>query len=309
MRRLRDYTLQEWAVADPLRHAVRRVRNVAILRSYLRRRAEGQEALIAALRPAASGRTVVFTVAFNSARTIGWLADGFRAHGGDAVLVVCDNSPGDAARQAIAEACRRRAVACLPLPPPPLRRHILTNPPLSHGVALTWIFHNLVRPLAPRVFAFVDHDLIPLAPFDLAASLGDRPVYGDRSDRDAFGTWSLWAGYSVFSFAATGTLPLDFTADASLKLDTGGQNWSRLYRHIARDGLRFAERGSARVKLPGRPDPVTAELIDGWLHIGGVSYRGDAAERLAVAERVLAELAGRARDAAARPAAGSRQPA
>jgi hypothetical protein len=300
VRRLRDYALRDWLAADPLRHGVRRARNHAILQYYKARRVDRQDELIARLRPVAAGKTAVFTVAFNSSRTIEWQADGFAKYGAGAVLVVCDNSPIEDARKKIEAACLARGVAYVRLPRPPLAALLLTNPPLSHGVALTWIFYNLVRPLAPRVFAFIDHDLIPLSPLDLAERLGDRPVYGLKSDREAFGTWSLWAGYSVFDFAVAGPLPLDFTTDSSLQLDTGGQNWSRLYRFIPPEGLRFADHWSEPVHLDGDDAATAVEMIDGWLHIGGVSYRNDARDRLDIAERVLAHLGANARNSRGR---------
>jgi hypothetical protein len=166
-----------------------------------------------------------------------------------------------------------------------------TNPSLSHGVALTWIFHNLVRPLAPPAFAFVDHDLIPVSRFDIRRHLGDQPVYGARSDRRAFGTWALWAGYCAFDFARTGQLPLDFTTDQPLSLDTGGQNWHRLYRSIDPAQLRFADHRPELLELDDGGGSIAIERIDEWLHIGGVSHRGDARQRLDIAERVLAILA------------------
>jgi hypothetical protein len=302
VRRLRDYLLKDWLVADPFRHLARRARNRAILASYRRRKADRQDELIARLRPAVHGKTAVFTVAFNVSRTIDWLTDRFPKYAAaGSTLIVCDNSPDAAIRQEIEALCRTRRVAYLPLPRPPLEKLLLGNPPLSHGVALTWIFHNLVRPLQPGAFAFIDHDLIPLSLFDLAERLGGRPVYGHKSDRQSFGTWSLWAGYSVFDFAATGSLPLDFTTDASLQLDTGGQNWTRLYRFIPPETLRFADQRSEQVRLDGG-EAVAIETIDGWLHVGGVSYRGDAGNRLAVAERVLRQLdAGKLHPATAAP--------
>jgi hypothetical protein len=272
---MKDYALRDWLAADPLRHLARRTRNRAILRYYRARGVDRQAALITALRPTVEGATVVFTVAFNVNRTIEWLADGFLKYGSGSVLVVCDNSATAAARQEIEAVCLSRRVAYVPLPRPPMAKLLLTNPPLSHGVALTWIFYNLVRPLAPRVFAFIDHDLIPLAPFDFGARLGDRPVYGLMSDRRSFDTWSLWAGYCVFDFATTGSLPLDFTTDASLHLDTGGQNWSRLYRSVPLSGLRFADHRSEFVQLDGDDTATAVEMIDGWFHVGGATPATD----------------------------------
>lgn len=290
MRRLKDYSTHEWLAATPLRHRARRARNRTILWYYNQRKAERQDQLIAALRPAANGNTAVFTVAFNNSRTIEWLADGFAKYGSGALLVVCDNSPVEAARRRIEASCAARGVAYVSLPRPPLAALVLTNPPLSHGVALTWIFYNLVRPLTPRVFAFVDHDLIPLSPFNFRDCLGDRPVYGLKRDRPEFGAWYLWPGYCVFDFAATASYALDFTTDVPLNLDAGGQNWSRLYRYISPEGLRFADNWSEEIHLDGDGDATAVEMIDGWLHVGGASYRDDLHHRLDTVERVLAHL-------------------
>jgi len=248
MRPIQDYGLRDWLLADPLRHRLRRLRNLATLAIYNGQKTDRQDELLASLASHVTGEDTAFTVAFNSVRNIEWLADGFARHSRGTTLVVCDNSPTVGARKEISGFCAARGVPYVPLPRPPLQLIIRTNPPLSHGIALTWIFYNLVRPLKPKVFAFIDHDLIPTAPFNFSEKVKDQPVYGRLRAKPTDGErnfwtgrkltnyWNLWAGYCVFDYAATAHYPLDFTPDNPLRLDTGGQNWTRLYRELDKIG-------------------------------------------------------------------------
>ncbi len=283
-----DYTSREWLSALPLAHRARRIRNIGIQALYRSSRTPNQEAFVASVRPLIEGRVAAFTVAFNVPRTIELLADGVARHGSQTVLIVCDNSSSLTARLAIAAACAQRNVPYISLPPPPLARFLAPNPARSHGLALTWIFYNLVRPLKPQIFAFLDHDLIPLRPFDLRESLGTQPIYGVKSDRLLFGSWSLWAGYCMYNYKATAHLPMDFGTDVPLGLDTGGQNWTVLYRHLRPEGLRFAPYGEATMQLDPNMPPVAVEIADDrWLHVRGLSHRQDGLGRLKVAEEII----------------------
>lgn len=291
MRQLRDYGLRDWLVADPFRHRIRRLRNIAIQSIYKSRRTSRQDELIAALRPQVEGKVVTFTVAFNMVRTLEWLADGFARLASETVLIVCDNSPSAASRSKIEAVCAARAIPYVPLPRPPLQFLLNTNPALSHGVALTWIFYNLVRPLKPKVFAFIDHDLIPLTPFDFRELVKNQPVYGMMRGRPTSGPWNLWAGYCVYDFDVIGHHLLDFSHDNPLKLDTGGQNWTRLYRHLDPDPMRFARSELIELKVSDAFPTGKFLLVDGWLHVGGITYRPDSADRLKLVEEVLGKLA------------------
>ena len=137
-------------------------------------------------------------------------------------MLVCDNSGDARARHAVEAICRSAGIAYLPVPqlPIPMRR----NGSRSHGMALTWIFRTVVRSVQPSVFAFLDHDLFPVAAIDLASAVATQPVYGLGSSHvaDLGRPWSLWAGYSVFRFDAVAALRLDFTADHPIGLATGG---------------------------------------------------------------------------------------
>lgn len=275
MRALADYTVREWLVGAPLAQRLRRARNAAVDRLYRRRQAEGQDALVAVLK----GRsTLAFTIAFNQPGAVALLADAMARFVPAAGLVVCDNSTDAEARAAIARICADRGIAYCPLPPAPYRG--ARNGSRSHAVALNWVFHNLVRPAAPAVFAVLDHDLVPLAPADLATLVRGQPCYGHvrRSDRPGSPAWYLWPGFSVFDFRAVGALPLDFGTDTPLGLDTGGQNWRVLYCRLDRAGLRRAAVRSVHLAdvYPGAGGAGARRasmLLDGWFHIGGAGHR------------------------------------
>ena len=67
--------------------------------------------------------------------------------------------------------CRDLDAAYLSLPFNPER-----HPCRSHGLAMTWAYYNVIRPLQPRVFAYFDHDLLPTARYDLV--IQTRPAAG-----------------------------------------------------------------------------------------------------------------------------------
>jgi hypothetical protein len=152
-------------------------------------------------------------------------------------------------------------------------------------MAMTWIYHNVVRPLKPRTFSFIDHDLIPMEKTGIGMSVGNQPFYGVPNVSE-WG-WSLWAGYCSYDFPAVCDLPLNFLNDFSLGLDTGGRNWSCLYRNFDRARLRFGGRRKTRVRDPldGSSRPI--EVVDGnWIHLGGASYSNGFQERLDFYERI-----------------------
>lgn len=270
MRDLSDYSLREWATAVPLAHRLRRARNLIVDRIYRDRRADGQAALVARLK-AETAPVLAFTVAFNMPEAIALLSDAMARFVGGAALVVCDNSTDAAARAAIAQLCRQRGLAYCPLPPSPYRG--ARNGSRSHAVALNWIFANLVRPVAPRIFALLDHDLIPLKPSDLAARVSGQPCYGMVRRGEGNDAWYLWPGYSIFDLAAIGGRPLDFGTDTPLTLDTGGQNWSVLYRTLDQSRMRQADCRRVTLTDAQTGEQATSLLIDGWLHVGGAGHR------------------------------------
>ena len=265
---LRDYTRREWFRWKPLDHFLIQVCNDGLQSGFLKWK---PRCLNGFLKEAERLRAenVGLIVAYEQPWALDWLLRMAARHISDATLLVFDNSRRAQARAEIERICLDRGAPYLPLPPNPTR-----HPNRSHGMAMTWIFHNVVRALKPRIFGYIDHDLIPMEKIELARTLGDQPFYGML--RKSQWGWSLWAGYCMYDFGAVQDLPLNFLNDFSNGLDTGGRNWSLLYKNYDRSRLRFSV-----VKKTGVLDPVDKSrhplvVVDGrWIHLMGAShYKG-----------------------------------
>ena len=144
---------------------------------------------------------------------------------------------------------------------------------------MTWVFHNVVRAIQPCMFAFLDHDLIPIEKISLAERLANQPFYGDL--RVNPWSWNLWAGYCLYNFQAVADMPLNFLYDFSQKLDTGGRNWHCLYQNHKWQQLAYAKSTSVTVKAPDMATPRAGQVVDNsWLYIGSISYNDNLRPKL-----------------------------
>jgi hypothetical protein len=190
-------------------------------------------------------------------------------------VLVFDNSRNDSKRIEIEQVCKNSKAPYLALPPNPTR-HVNR----SHGMAMTWVYHNVVRAINPRIFGFIDHDLIPVRKVTIADKLADQPIYG-LLNQNKLGFWSLWAGYCFFDYAGTKRKSINFLYDFSRDLDTGGRNWKSLYRDLDRRQLRVATSDNVSMKVPSMENPRMVQFIDEhWLHIGGISYSYNSPENI-----------------------------
>ncbi|RWD67877.1 MAG: hypothetical protein EOS37_22330 [Mesorhizobium sp.] len=218
---------------------------------------------------------VCITVAFNVPWVIDALTKAWEMHSPGMTLVVVDNSTKAQARAAIAQICKMRGVLYLALPMR-VEKHLSR----SHGTAITWAFHNIVRHLKPEFFGFIDHDCFPVVPFDIPSKLAGKAVYGRR----AFGTenhvykakpddrhWNLWAGYCFYRFSAVAAYKLNFEPRINLGLDTGAANWAILYSKLAEADVAVATVEQRPMTMAGAVGHH--EFIDGaFFHLAGVSY-------------------------------------
>lgn len=267
----RHYGLRERLTLTPQIHRLKRLRNELVSRLYTRRPADRLDAVRAELGDVGEDN-LLFVVAFNLPWAIDLMIRATRRHMPDWRLVVVDNSSRPEARAEIAAICATAAVPCLGLP-----RNPEWSPNRSHGLALNWTWRNLIRPLRPKHFGFLDHDCYPIRPSRQLARLENRPFDGVRmaSDRVA-GAWTLWAGHMFFAMAAIGDRDLDFNHDQALSLDTGGRNWTRLYRDFDRPDLDLFAFDFVELPMPDGSGGVEVMSIDGtFVHVGGASYRGE----------------------------------
>jgi hypothetical protein len=287
MRNLASYSAADWLTFRPLVHRLKYVRNQAVSRAFLSFGAASRERFLAE-HAGLAGKTIAATIAFNMPWAVELFLRTARLNLIDTAIIVLDNSSRKEARAEIAALCRANGVAYLSLP-----RNPEWSPNRSHGIALNWAYRNLIRPLDPPVFAFLDHDLFALQPFDLAAALVGQPVYGTKTrSRVVPEAWSLWAGFCVFDHAALKSRLLDFNYEGPMMLDTGGYNWMRLYRDLDAAGMRFAKAVHVRFREPDTQATYEAAMFDDFVHVGGASYttRGREPNRIAFLQRLVAHV-------------------
>jgi hypothetical protein len=204
----------------------------------------------------------------------------------DVIHVIDDMSMDDDLASQTEAAAGRRNVGYVRLPSNPLRRKDQAS--RTHGLALDWVWRNIIRPGEPDRFGFIDHDVFPTGLDDPFAMLDRQPVYGWL--REVGGRWFLPAGFSMFRFDAVKKLPLDFSQDWFNGLDTGGANWSVLFRKLDRSKLVFAPTRFEPYKLAADPIKAPIQWFGVWLHEVGSTRREGHAELAADKRRVVKAL-------------------
>jgi hypothetical protein len=238
---------------------------------------------------------VLVSIAFGDPQLVDWQVRLLRHYVPNAFHLIVDNSVADESAREIGRAAGHAGAAYLRTPPNPWSGDAESR---SHGIALNWTWHNVIRPGQPEAFGFIDHDIFPTATVDPFAPLAAQDFYGVV--REAGARWFLWAGFCMFRFAAVKDKALDFGQDWFIGLDTGGGNWRPLYSLVDRRSLR--EHPTDLV--PFKPGIAIADgplqWCGTWLHeVGLMGDRGLVAEKRATLNAMLAphlEAAGAAPD-------------
>lgn len=284
MRPLSDYKWRDWQRLRPITHWLKTRRYNAQREAYVRRPARTSIADLPSFR----GGRILTTVAFEDPEAIDIQAQLVARFIPNVIYLVADMSTNGEAAAQIQAIAGRRSVAYLRLPENPLPRREQAS--RVHGLALNWVWRNLIRYGEPDRFGFIDHDIFPTKPDDPFATLDRQPIYGCL--REAEQRWFLWAGFSMFRFDAVRDLPLDFGQDWFNGLDTGGANWGVLFRTLDRTRLKFARTRFEPYK-PGA-DPIRAPIqwCGTWLHeVGSARREGDvelAADKRETIKQMLA---------------------
>jgi hypothetical protein len=284
MRTLTEFSAAEWLRLKPIPTAFRQLRNDLLLSAYLRRRSPELSGFLKNLE-AQGDRNLVIAVAFERPWIIDWLLRMAARNLRNATLVIMDNSRFPKERGEISAVCARHGVPYLPLPAY-RTRHVNR----SHGMAMSWIVRNVVAPLRPGIFSFIDHDLIPVAPVDFSELMTGQPVYG-LFKKGHGQSWHLWAGYCAFRSSqfpfGRANLLYDFCRD----LDTGGRLWDTLYSGLDRKSLRFAKDAREPLRPSGSDQPAGVQILDDrWIHFEGIGYNDNFQKRGAFFESMAAAL-------------------
>lgn len=265
-RALSDYSLDDWRRLRPLFQFLKMRRYRAVDRRYRRQPARvGDARALAALL---GGRNVLVTIAFADPVVLTWQARLVRHYVPNAFHIIVDNSPGERQAAEVRYAAQAEGVSYLRAPPNPWSGRAASR---SHGLALNWTWHNVIRPGQPAAFGFIDHDLFPTAPDDPFAPLARQDVYGQV--RRIESRWFLWAGFCMFRFDRVRHKALDFGQDWFIGLDTGGANWDPLY-----SSMDLAAMDEAQTSFfPFRSDIEVSEgplqWCGTWLHEVGLMGR------------------------------------
>ena len=259
-RPIREYTITDWKRLRPLTQTLKTLRYRTINRYYVWRAARGGD--LAAIAQIIAGRDVLVTIAFDDPEAILWQALLIRHYVPRALHIIVDNSSDEKAAEIAAVAARCK-LQYLRLPCNPWRSS------RSHGLALNWVWHNVLLPGAPRTFGFIDDDLFPTAPDDPFAPLETQTFFGVI--REAGQRWFLWAGYCMFRFNAVSDKRLDFSQDWFIGLDTGGANWNVLYRHFELATLQKAQSIFTPYKAGIETHDGPLQWCGTWLHEVGTS--------------------------------------
>jgi hypothetical protein len=274
MRYLTEFSAIEWLELLPIQHALKQVRNDVWLAVYKNTRANRLGQFLAENQDL-ENRNIALVIAFEQPWALNWLLRMASRNLLDTTVLVFDNSRNHSKRTEIEQVCKQNNTPYLALPANPTR-HVNR----SHGMAMTWVYHNVVRAIKPRIFGFIDHDLIPVRKASVADKLKGQPVYG-LLHVGKFGFWYLWAGYCFFDYAVVAPESINFLYDFSRDLDTGGRNWNSLYRDLDRQQLRTATFENVNTKVPAIKDARSVQFVDqNWLHIGGISYSYNSPENV-----------------------------
>ena len=102
------------------------------------------------------GKNIVCVAGFEQPELLNFSLKLAARHLTDATVIILDNSRRKESRAQIESVCRTHGAPYLGLPENPSR-----HPNRNHGMAMTWIWHNVVKPLQPGIAGFIDHDVIP----------------------------------------------------------------------------------------------------------------------------------------------------
>lgn len=250
---------------NPVVRKAKDLRN-AIVDGIFRRRTAAVSNLLDQLKPLGA-KPVCFCISFNTPWCIEVMIASWRRNSPDAQLVIIDNSSRADARGEIAGLCSLGNIPYLALPKNPE-----WSPLRSHALALNWIYYNVIIPLAPGIFGFLDHDCFPIRPFRFSDQFSSNQFYGVKKHSPTYPTyWSLWPGFCFYRYDSVRGLRLDFKHQVEYSLDTGGANWKPLYSASLPADLREAAVTSRSFPEIQIPDSFQT-IENAFLHVGGASY-------------------------------------
>lgn len=269
MRELNEYSLGGLLQLTWLKDFIKEKRNDYMLGNFIKKLAPNEQRFLDQNKCLA-GRNIVAVIAFEQPLVLDWLLELCKIRLTEFQILVFDNSLKIEMRREIERVCIKHGTPYLALPAN-TTRHVNR----SHGLAMTWTYHRIIRNLKPKSFGFLDHDMLPIGQIKISDKLEQQPVYG-LPNRGINTYWNLWAGFCFFDYSVVSQMSLNFLYDFTRGLDTGGRNWDCLYKTLDPTQIKFAATEDREIKIHGGRGVRSAQFVDDqWIHIGGISYNNN----------------------------------
>ena len=214
----------------------------------------------------------VYTIAFNNAQVIElhnrYVAKYLK---GNVTHIVIDNSSDALQAEKICEVCSSTNTPYLRLHK---NRMGIFSGSYSHATAVNWTYRHIVLSRQPFGFGFIDHDIFPVAPIDIASILHDKPVYGAKRVRGE--AWYLSAIISFYRLDYLKGRRFDFmpvTVNGAY-LDSGGSNWNNIYSTVDESDINVVSERTEPFRDGNQRHQDLIELFDDdkWVHTINGSY-------------------------------------
>lgn len=275
MRNLNQYRIREWSTLTPVAHLFKQLRNDMVSYLYKKRTTEEYPEDLNRAKSSIDknrNRNLVISIAFGKESLAKLQIDQFSKHIDDAMLVIADNSPSKEAKETIRKLCHKHNVIYFSLP-----SNKTPHANRSHSLALEWCYKNIIIPLNPNIFGFIDHDIAPVCPFRITSKPFDSTIYGLVWNSTINDSWQLWAGYCFFKHQETKQSGLNFMYDFANGLDTGGRCYS-YYKTLNRDEVEDIPNQLSTLETKHRE--YSFQIIDNcWPHMAGAGHKQGFSER------------------------------
>jgi len=259
---------------EPIKYLIKYIRNYLVTILYTTKKGNNLDIFLEKCKHL-SGRNILLVIAFEQPWVIEWQLKMSKKNVKDATVIIFDNSRDQSKKKEIEKVCHDLNALYFSLP-----KNKTLHVNRSHSLAMQWIYENVVKAIKPNIFAFIDHDLIPIKKFSLLNVIKDQDFYGwyrKGLQRKNPNSWNLWAGYCMYSYIKIKDFHLYFMYDFANGLDTGGGNYDALYCNYDNKKMNFSPVSQVDVDIPGVGVINDLMLIDdSWYHIGSVGHNNNA---------------------------------
>lgn len=225
---------------------------------------------------------LLVVVAFNNERLIRMQIERLKKYSVENFqLLITDNSSDEQIAAKIQTICYAEKVSYIRVP-----RQRLFRLSDSHGIALNWVYYQIIRKTNFDIVGFLDHDIFPVKQFTISAILGHRNMYGVKhyavheNNKDVWDSttpdlWYLWPGFTFFRLKYIRKMKVDFMPMflGNVYFDTGGSNWKHIYSNTGADDAGFASWDQVKIGDGQVRQYDYVELIDAsWVHMINGSF-------------------------------------